>query len=99
MLATIIVSRLTSSMTRLYILSNTQAQQLAALRRYLGENGISSRLAVRVQRNAQHAIMEMQRFMPEEKVDLLALVSEPLRMELHFELLCPVFGVHPFFSC
>merc|ERR1711920_680029 len=46
----------------------------------------------------QHAISEQQRFMPEDKVELLGLVSEPLHMELHFELFCPILNVHPFFS-
>lgn len=97
-LAAVFVSRLTSSMTRLHMLSNTQAQQLVALRRYLGQNGITSKLALRIQKNAQHAISEQQHQTPEDKVELLQLVSEPLLMELHFELFFPALQWHPFFG-
>jgi hypothetical protein len=98
LMAAVLHSRLTSSMTRLHMLSNTQAQQLVVLRRYLAENRISHRVALRIQKNAQHAIMEMQRHMPEEKVELLSLISEPLQMELHFELYYQVLKIHPFFN-
>lgn len=80
------------------MLSNTQAQQLVALRKYLAENGINQSVALRLQKNAQHAIAEQQRFMPESKVELLHLVSEPLLMELHFELYHQVMSLHPFFG-
>lgn len=36
--------------------------------------------------------------MPESQVELLLVVSEPLRVELHFELYSPVLAVHPFFA-
>merc|ERR1712151_1230175 len=50
-----------------------------------------------VQRCASHALAEQERFMPEERVALLELVSRPLRMEVHFELYMPVLHHHPFF--
>jgi hypothetical protein len=96
-ISAIFVSSLTSSMTRLHIISSRQSQQLVSLRRYLTQNGLPGRLAMRVQRNAQHALMEKQRFMPEEEVELLNIVSEPLRVELHFELYALILQVHPFF--
>jgi len=96
-MAAVFVSSLTSSMTRLHIIASHQSRQLSVLRRYLSQNGISDRLAMRVQRNAQHAISEQQRLMPEHSVDLLAVVSEPLRVELHFEMHSPLLSVHPFF--
>mmetsp|Transcript_27566 Transcript_27566/g.42988 ORF Transcript_27566/g.42988 Transcript_27566/m.42988 type:complete len:972 (+) Transcript_27566:69-2984(+) len=96
--AGVFVSRLTSSMTRLQMLGNKQNQQLASLRKYLGQVGISRRLALRVQRNAQHALREQSRHLPEEKVGLLEMVSGPLRVELHFEMYSPLLRVHPFFD-
>jgi len=96
--ATSFVSRLTSSMTRLEIISGRDSTQVSVMRRYLRQNNISRELTIRVQRNAQHAILEQQRFMPEDKVELLQLVSEPLRSDIHCELYRPVLEVHPFFQ-
>lgn len=98
MLAAVAVSALTSSMTQLHILCSRSSVQLASLRQYLGQNGISNRLSLRVQRNARHAMYENERLMQEDKVSLLSLVSEPLRVEIHFEMYSPVFKVHPFFD-
>merc|ERR1719262_1530128 len=35
----------------------------------------------------------------EEQVEVLANVSEELRVELHFEMYAPMLAVHRFFSC
>merc|ERR1719324_249054 len=66
----VFLSILTSSMTQWYIIGSQQSQQLTTLRRYLSQNGISKKLALRVQRNAQHSIAEQQRTMPEQAVSL-----------------------------
>lgn len=92
------VSGLTSEMTRLHILASQQARQLSVLNRYLKQCRISDHLSIRVQRNAQHALHEQQRLMPESEVELLHLVSEALREELHFEMYSPVLEVHSFFA-
>lgn len=94
----VFVSILTSSMTNWYIIGSQNSQQLTTLRRYLSQNGISRRLAVRVQRNAHHSLKEQQRTMPEESVSLIGQVSEPLRVEIHFEMYTPVLSLHPFFA-
>lgn len=88
---------LTSSMTQLYIIGSTQTTQLTVLRRYLTQNGISKSLSLRVQRNAQHSMAERQTAMPEAAVELINVVSEPLRVELHYEMYSKVVGIHPFF--
>merc|ERR1712232_74849 len=98
MLAAVLASSLTSEITRLQIISNQHAQQLSILRRFLSDNGVSNRLAVRVQRNARHALAQQQRYMQESSVELLKMVSEPLRMELHFEIYSPLLVKHPFFN-
>jgi hypothetical protein len=89
------ISTLTSSMTQLNIIGSQHSQQLSQMRKYLYQNGISNRLALRVMRNAQHAIQEQTRMMPEEGVTLLKHVSEPLRLELHFEMYSPILTKHP----
>jgi len=92
------VSSLTSSMTQLNIIGSDKTQQLSALRVYLNQNGITHKLALRVQRNAQHALVEQQRAMPESNVELLQLVSVPLQVEIHLEMYTPHLSIHPFFQ-
>jgi len=91
------VSSLTTSMTQLQIITSTQSTQLSALRRFLADNTISPSLAVRVTRNAQHALKEHKRNMPEGNVELLKYISNPLLVELHFEIYSHLLMVHPFF--
>lgn len=93
----VFLSILTSSMTQWYLMGSQQAQQLTVLRRYLSQNSISKKLALRVQRNAQHALKEQQRTMPEKDVPIIFQVSEPLRVEIHFEMYSPPLCIHPFF--
>jgi len=98
-MAAVFVGRLTSSMTQLHMLSRKDMEKFQVLKRYLHKNEISAALSMRVMHNAQHALMETQRFMEESRVELLNIISEPLRAELHFELYAPVLAVHPFFRC
>jgi len=95
---TVFLSILTSHFTQLYILGNQQSQQLNVMRRYLAQNGISKGLVLRVTRNAQHAMKMRQRATPEAAVGLLEAVSEPLRIELHYEMYFPLLGSHDFFA-
>jgi len=95
--AAIFVSSLTSSMTRLIVIGSQQSTQTALLRRYLFQNNISSGLAWRIQRNASFAISEREKNMPESQIELLQIISGPLRVELHFEIFSPVLSRHRFF--
>lgn len=99
MISAVFVSALTSSMTQLHIIGSRSAEQFSVLRRYLSENRISNLLAVRVVRNARHAMMERQRFTSEDSVSLLAMLSDHLRSGLHFEIYTPLLSLHPFFAC
>jgi len=95
MAACIIVSVLTSNLTQLHIIGGAQSRQLSTLRKYLKQNGVSSNLTLRVTRNAQHAISGD---LTDEAVELLPIVSEPLRMEMHFEMYCCLLRQHPLFA-
>merc|ERR1712113_350999 len=64
----------------------------------MADNKISPKLATRLQRNAQHVLVEKQRNIAETDVELLHLVSEPLRVELHTEEYSKVLCQHPFFE-
>lgn len=92
------ISSITSSMTRLQMISGSKTAMFAALRQYLCDNHISRRLVGRISRNAHHAFEEYQRTTPESEIELLQLVSEPLRVELHFELYAPTLNLNPFFQ-
>merc|ERR1719329_1429941 len=97
LVAALFISNITCDMTNPNILASRQAQQLATLRRYLLLNGISNKLALRVQRNAQYAMTSQSRLQPEKSVELLENISKPLRMEIHFEMFSPTLQAHPFF--
>jgi len=93
------VSSLTTSMTRLQIITSQQSSQLSTLRRFLMDRNISRPLAARVQQNAQYALMEQKKDIPESSVELLAIISHPLLVELHFEIYSQVLLEHHFFQC
>mmetsp|Transcript_63245 Transcript_63245/g.150853 ORF Transcript_63245/g.150853 Transcript_63245/m.150853 type:complete len:851 (-) Transcript_63245:131-2683(-) len=96
MFGAMIVSMLTSKLTQLYMIEGAQSRNMAILRKYLAQNSISRNLALRVQRSAKHALLGD---LTDDMVELLAIVSEPLRVEMHFEMYAKAFFLHPFFSC
>jgi hypothetical protein len=98
LISTWLVSSLTTAMTRLHIIASQKASQLSSLKRYLSDNKISRELATKVQRNAKFMLKEQKRNAPENSIELLSLISDPLRSELHFEVYAPILLVHPFFK-
>lgn len=91
-----VVSLITASMTRLQMVTAHQATQVSSLRQYLQDNCISSKLALRVQRHAKDALALEKKKTPESSIELLALISEPMRIELHYEIFKPFLTLHPF---
>lgn len=81
--ATVVVSTITSRMTKLELLTVERAANQRALQQFLYDNGISRRLALRIQRNALYALHEHGNDTPERSVRLLELVSEPLALSWH----------------
>mmetsp|Transcript_25827 Transcript_25827/g.54861 ORF Transcript_25827/g.54861 Transcript_25827/m.54861 type:complete len:939 (+) Transcript_25827:36-2852(+) len=96
--SSVFVSSLTSSMTRLQIVTSYNSAAFARLRRYLVQNKVSQALTVRIKRNAKHILKEQQNYLPEARVELLELVSEPLLKDLHFEIYAATLSAHPFFD-
>eukprot|EP00928_Gymnodinium_smaydae_P071003 TRINITY_DN54701_c0_g1_i1.p1 TRINITY_DN54701_c0_g1~~TRINITY_DN54701_c0_g1_i1.p1 ORF type:complete len:929 (+),score=174.31 TRINITY_DN54701_c0_g1_i1:125-2788(+) len=90
-----IVSSITSSITQSHIIKCNQSQSESALRKYLKQNAIPSNLALRMQRSAQHAISGD---LAPEAVELLSVVAEPLRMEMHYEMYNAVLSSHALFQ-
>mmetsp|Transcript_54408 Transcript_54408/g.165298 ORF Transcript_54408/g.165298 Transcript_54408/m.165298 type:complete len:889 (-) Transcript_54408:98-2764(-) len=99
MISSTLLGSLTTAMTRLQIISSKQSQEMSTLRKYLVMKNISRPLAVRIQRNAQHALKEQKLNMPESDVSLLKLISLPLMMEIHYETFFPTLSNHPYFRC
>lgn len=93
-----VVGGITTSMTRLQIILSEQTSKLAVLRRFLMDHHISRPLAVRVQRNAQFAMAEQKRKAPESSVELLSMISQPVLVEVHFEIHSKVVLNHPFMN-
>lgn len=92
-----LVSSITTNMTRLSLISNKKNMQFAVLNKYLKEHGISGGLVRRVVLNAKHALAEKEEHMQETDVELLKIVSEPLKAEVHLEIYCPALICHPLF--
>lgn len=97
-LSAAVISSITSSMTKLDLLTVQRDSKLTALKQYLFDNNISPRLTLRIQRSVVMAIQEQERDVPEHKVELLNLAAESLKSDLHFERYMPLLAQHPLFG-
>lgn len=95
MSAAVISSILTSSLTQQYIIGGAGARKMSTLRKYLNQNRVPSNLAMRVCRSAKHAISGD---LTPESVELLSVVSEPLKVEMHQSMYGQILAAHPFFQ-
>eukprot|EP00928_Gymnodinium_smaydae_P040459 TRINITY_DN27440_c0_g1_i1.p2 TRINITY_DN27440_c0_g1~~TRINITY_DN27440_c0_g1_i1.p2 ORF type:complete len:392 (+),score=102.95 TRINITY_DN27440_c0_g1_i1:494-1669(+) len=93
-----VVSNFTSLLTRFQFLKAKSGRQMNMLHRWLIDNKISSKLATRVMRNAQHVVDEARRMPSESSVELLKEVSAALRADLHYEINSVALVSHPFFK-
>jgi len=94
MVAVVMLSTLTSSLTQQYIIGGSGARQMANLRKYLKQNHCPKNLTKRVCRNAKHAISGD---LTPDAVELLNVISEPLKIEMHYEMYTRILMHHPFF--
>jgi len=93
-IALVLLGVFTSGLTQQYIIGGSGARQLATLKRYLKQNNVSKVITKRVCRNAKHAISGD---LTPESVELLHVISEPLKIELSFDMYSQVLMWHPFF--
>jgi len=93
-IALVMLGVFTSGLTQQYIIGGSGARQLATLKRYLKQNNVSKVITKRVCRNAKHAISGD---LTPESVELLSVISEPLKVELAFDMYSQVLMWHPFF--
>lgn len=93
-IALVLLGVFTSGLTQQYIIGGSGARQLATLKRYLKQNNVSKVITKRVCRNAKHAISGD---LTPESVELLTVISEPLKVELAFDMYSQVLMWVPFF--
>lgn len=96
LLTTASIGALTTTLARLQELARQRSKQFALLNRFLAENAISSTLSARINRNAHYAFSEQKMHIQENQVELMALVSEQLRVELRYEMHVTLLSTHPF---
>merc|ERR1719456_1838484 len=89
--ATLLLSTMSANHTQLFIIGESRTRKFAMLRKYLRQNNISRNLAQRMQRNANHAL---EGDLVEAGVELLPVISESLRVEMHFEVFSRVLLTH-----
>eukprot|EP00931_Biecheleriopsis_adriatica_P025228 TRINITY_DN15543_c0_g1_i1.p1 TRINITY_DN15543_c0_g1~~TRINITY_DN15543_c0_g1_i1.p1 ORF type:complete len:805 (-),score=156.66 TRINITY_DN15543_c0_g1_i1:74-2488(-) len=94
MVALVMVGTFTSSLTQQYIIGGSGARQMATLKTYLKQNSLSKIITKRVLRNAKHAISGD---LTPDSVELLHVISEPLKVEMHYEIYSQILTCHPFF--
>eukprot|EP00929_Paragymnodinium_shiwhaense_P025859 TRINITY_DN1553_c3_g1_i2.p1 TRINITY_DN1553_c3_g1~~TRINITY_DN1553_c3_g1_i2.p1 ORF type:complete len:1066 (-),score=297.40 TRINITY_DN1553_c3_g1_i2:116-3313(-) len=92
------VSSITTKMTQLELVGVKQSAQFQLLDQYLRNNKISKEIGSRVVRNARHIVTERKKNAPEDSVELLQLISEPLLMEVHYEMYRVTLIRHAFFD-
>jgi hypothetical protein len=92
------VSSITNAMTQLRNMNTEYAKQLLKFQRYIRYHNVSKRLAVRLRRHLEFRLLRTDRHLDEKDVELIALLSEPLRMALHLEVHSGVLENRPFFA-
>jgi len=92
------VSFITTAMTHVEIVSSTRSRHIADLNRFMADRKVAKAIALRVERTALFVISERNFNTPEDEVELLRCVSEPLMAHLHFNIYSQIISVHPFFK-
>jgi len=92
------VSRITASMTRLQMIAEQHDRQFATLRNFLNYHNVSASLTLRVVRSARFSLEMQERNIVEKDIGLLGMISEPLRIEIHYQIYGPIISYHPFFQ-
>lgn len=91
------VSILTASMSEIRKIQNDGSRQFWLLRRYLRDWGVSATTRTRIQRYLEFAYRRQKQRVQEKDVQLLALLSEPLREEVKYETFAEHMSCHPLF--
>lgn len=92
------VSAITTSITRLQIISGQEQANFSMLRAFLRAQEVNTKLALRITKSAQYALRSQKSRVKEEEVELLSLVSGPLKVEMHYDMHGRVVQFHILFK-
>eukprot|EP00930_Biecheleria_cincta_P003997 TRINITY_DN10489_c0_g2_i2.p1 TRINITY_DN10489_c0_g2~~TRINITY_DN10489_c0_g2_i2.p1 ORF type:complete len:516 (+),score=53.41 TRINITY_DN10489_c0_g2_i2:886-2433(+) len=90
-----IAGTFTAGLTKRYLMDDHGARRLATLKSYLRQNRVSQKLAVKICRNAKHAVSGD---LTEADVEILSTITEPLKIQLHVEMHSRFLQRHPLFA-
>jgi len=85
-------------MTQIRTLNMEETRNYLKLERFMQDNRISFYLSMRIRRYLDYFVQDQKKHPSEKSVMMLELLSEPLRMELHYEVYAPWLTRHPFFE-
>lgn len=94
----IIISSITTQMTHWEIIGSGQSARVTMLQDFLVDRQVSRVLTMKIVKSAQLALEEIKKNTTEQRVELLAIIPEPMKLELHHSLYMSSLEVHPFFS-
>merc|ERR1719486_767777 len=85
-------------MTSLRNINSDSHKQIMVLQRYMRINRIPLSLSVRVTRQLDYVLQERMESLREKDVPILGFLTEPMMIELRYELYAGVLKQHPFFN-
>jgi len=91
------VSSITNLMTHLRNLESAEAILFSKLEDFMQSRKFSFYLTIRVRRYLDQRLAEKRSRPEEQDIELLQRLSEPLKMEVHFEMHSPTLTKHPLF--
>jgi len=92
------LSSISTAMTQIRTLNMEETRNYMKLERFMQDNRISFYLSTRIRRYLDYFVQDQKKHPSEKSVVMLELLSEPLRMELHYEVYSPWLTKHPFFE-
>jgi len=91
----LVISSITTVLTNLLIVNSKLTRDRFRLEQYLRHHNVPILFAQRVQKCAAISAAEQKKHIQEHEVDLLAVLSEPMMVELHYRINGPLIEQHP----
>lgn len=92
------ISKITAAMTRLQLIASKKGMMYNSLRQWLSAHNITDELGTRIMTCARFFVEQREKHQDENDVELLKVLSEPLLIEIHYDVNCQVLGQHQFFK-
>jgi len=91
------VSSITNAMTQLHQSNRKKGKQREDIRKYISENKLSLDLGNRIVAFGRKHNPTSRKHVHEDEIQILKVMPESLRLQLHWEVYLPVLTPHPFF--